>query len=111
MVGLEDAKRLRHEGFDVGEVVRRGSDGVQVEGVVLERKVESVADHPVGVRDSSLGRYPARLFEHLAREVEADDSPHVRGEREGRVAGARGDVEDEVARPGPGEVEDLLQAD
>jgi len=63
---------LGQEAIDVVEVMRRRSNDVDVERLVLKRQVLRVADHPVGVVDVSLGRKPLGLVQHLARQVETD---------------------------------------
>src|SRR5205807_6527911 len=110
-IRLQDAERLGDERVDVCKVVRRGAHGVDVERVVLEWKMLRISDDPIDVDDLLFRRDPAGFREHLAREVETDDAPDVRGEREGGVPRSRRHVEDEVASLWLGEVDDLLQTD
>src|SRR5205814_9425598 len=73
------------------------------------REVCRISEDPVRVDDVRLGRDPARLVEHLASEVEANYTAHIRREREGCVPGSGGNVEGEVTGFRLREVEHLLQ--
>src|SRR5437588_3056478 len=101
--------RLAQEAVDVREVMRRRPHEVDVERLVGKREMRRISEDPVRVDDVALGRDPARLVEHLAGEVQANYTAHKGREREGRVAGAGGDVEGEVTGFRLREVEHLLQ--
>ncbi len=96
----QDPVDLADGGADIGEVMRGGAAGDDVERSVAEGQGARLPRDEPDVRGAPSPQMPARGLEHRLGEVVGDHPPRDAGERQRRVAPAGRDVEHAIGAPG-----------